>query len=200
MNINFDLKNLLTFFKRTSFRIAFLIGMFVYKFYLLKTTSKIMNNIINIVLIVAIIFVVDDVLEKIINPLKEKYTLKKYKKELKQLSEPQVLILIYHYFNYDKDIIKVNPSSHFNLYEGEYQILVSKSIIFSATSMSSPFNFPFTIQDWAYKEMIRAIDKKEIEIEATKKDYIIRWYSHEFKCNKNELNDMKQSLEDMSWL
>lgn len=200
MNINFDIKNLLAFFKRTTFRIAFMLGIIIYKFWLLETENEVINNVVNIVLVISIIFVLDDILEKIFKPIKLKITLKEYINDLKNLSEPQVLILIYHYFNFEKDKIVVNPTSYFNLHEGEYQILVSKLIIFRAASTASSFNFPFSIQDWAYKEIIRAIDNKEIKINKTKNEYTVKWYKKEYKFNKKELEDMQQTLEDMSWL
>lgn len=200
MNINFDIKNLLAFFKRTTFRIAFMIGIIIYKFWLLETKNEVINNVVNIVLVISIIFVLDDILEKIFKPIKLKITLKDYTNNIKNLSEPQVLILIYHYFDFKKDKIVVNPTSYFNLHEGEYQILVSKLIIFRAASTASSFNFPFSIQDWAYKEIIRAIDNKEIEINKIKNEYTVKWYKKEYKFNKEELDDMQQTLEDMSWL
>lgn len=200
MNINFDIKNLLAFFKRTTFRIAFLMGIIIYKFWLLETENEVINNVVNIVLVISIIFVLDDILEKIFKPIKLKITLKEYINDLKNLSEPQILILIYHYFNFEKDKIVVNPTSYFNLHEGEFQILVSKVIIFRAASTASSFNFPFSIQDWAYKEIIRAIDNKEIKINKSKNEYIVKWYRKEYKFSKEELDDMQQSLEDMSWL
>lgn len=200
MNINFDIKNLLAFFKRTTFRIAFMVGIIIYKFWLLETENEVINNVVNIVLVISIIFVLDDILEKIFKPIKLKITLKEYINDLKNLSEPQILILIYHYFNFEKDKIVVNPTSYFNLHEGEFQILVSKLIIFRAASTASSFNFPFSIQDWAYKEIIRAIDNKEIKINKSKNEYIVKWYRKEYKFSIEELDDMQQSLEDMSWL
>ena len=200
MNINFDIKNLLAFFKRTTFRIAFMVGIIIYKFCQLETKNEIINNVVNIILVISIIFVLDDILEKIFKPIKVRITLNDYIKELKNLSEPQVLILIYHYFNFDEDKLIVNQTSYFNLHEGEYQILVSKLILFRAASTASSFNFPFSIQDWAYKEIIKAIDNKEIEINKLKNEYIVKWYKKEYRFNKEELDDMQQTLEDMSWL
>ena len=59
MNINFDIKNLLAFFKRTTFRIAFMIGIIIYKFWLLETKNEVINNVVNIVLVISIIFVLE---------------------------------------------------------------------------------------------------------------------------------------------
>ena len=200
MNVNFNLKDFLAFFKKTSFRISFLIGMIVYKFYLLETENSIFKNIIDIILVVAIIFVLDDILEKIFNPIKFSKELKKCIEDLKKLTEPQIFILLYHYFDFTNEKIIVNQTSNFNLHEGEYQILASKFIIFRAASTSSSFNFPFSIQDWAYKEIIRAINAKEIEVKKKKYEYIVKWYSYEYRFNKNELEDASQTLSDMSWL
>lgn len=191
MNVNFNLKDFLAYFKKTSFRISFLIGISLYKFWLLDTQNTTINNIVNIIFILAIIFLLDDIIGKIISSFNKKIIVKKYIKELKNVSDPQVLILIAHYFEYNNGKIDINSTSYFSMQEGEYQILKSKLIIFQATSMRSSFNFPFTLQEWAYNELMRAVDKNEISFEETKKEYIIHWYTRKIKCDKKYLNDYK---------
>lgn len=197
MNVNFNLKDFLAYFKKTSFRISFLIGISLYKFWLLDTQNTTIYNIVNIIFVLSIIFLLDDIIEKIINYFNKKTIIKKYVKELKNISDPQVLILISHYFENNKGKIEINPTSYFSLQEGEYQILKSKLIIFQATSMRSSFNFPFTLQEWAYNELIRAVDNNEIFLEETKKEYIIHWYARKLKCNKEYINEYNNKIEYM---
>ena len=185
MNVNFDLKELLLFFKKTSFKIAFLIGISVYKFWLLDTENKIINNLVTIILILSIIFLLDDIIGKIAAYINRKNAIKKRINELKKLSDPQVLILILHYFEFNKDKLEINSTSYFNMHEGEYQILQSKLIIFRASSTSYTINFPFTMQEWAYNELVRAVENDEISFKESKKQYIIKWYSRELTCGKD---------------
>jgi len=193
MNVNFNLKDFLAYFKKTSFRIAFLIGISLYKFWLLDSNNAVINNIVTIIFILAVVFLLDDIIEIIISFFNKKLIVKKYVKELKKISDPQVLILIAHYFEYNKGTIEINSTSYFSLEDGEYQVLKSKLIIFQATNMRSSFNFPFTLQEWAYNELTRAVDDGEIAFEETKKDYIIHWYKREIKCEKELLKEYKDS-------
>lgn len=191
MNVHFNLKDFFAYFKKISFRISFLIGISLYKFWLLNTNNAIIINIVNIVFVLAVIFLLDDILEKIINCINKKTLVKKYIKELKKISDPQVLILMTHYFEYSNGNIDINSTSYFSIEEGEYRILQSKLIIFQATDIRSSFNFPFTLQEWAYNELIRAVDTKEISLEETKKEYIIHWYTRDIKCEKDLVNEYK---------
>lgn len=193
MNVNFNLKDILAYFKKTSFKISFIIGIALYKFWLLDTKNNTIINIVNIIFILAIIFLLDDIIEKIINLINNKRIVNKYVKELKKISDAQVLILIAHYFEYNKGTIEINPTSYFSLEDGEYQVLKSKLIIFQATNMRSSFNFPFKLQEWAYNELTRAVDDGEIAFEETKKDYIIHWYKREIKCEREFLKEYKDS-------
>ena len=59
--------------------------------------------------------------------------------------------------------------------------------------MRSSFNFPFTLQEWAYNELTRAVSAGEIFFEETKKEYIIHWYKRKIKCEKDFLNEYKGS-------
>lgn len=193
MNVNFNLKDVLAYFKKTSFRISFLIGISLYKFWLIDTKNNTILNIVNIIFVLAVIFLLDDIAERIINYINKKRIVKKRVKELKQISDPQVLILIGHYFDYNKGGIGINPTSYFSLQDGEYQVLKSKLIVFQATNMRSSFNFPFTLQEWAYNELTRAVSAGEIFFEETKKEYIIHWYKRKIKCEKDFLNKYKAS-------
>lgn len=193
MNVNFNLKDILAYFKKTSFRISFLIGISLYKFWLLDTKNTTIINIVNIIFVLAVIFLLDDIVEKIINCIDKKRVVKKYIKELKQISDPQVLILIAHYFDYNKGVIDINPTSYFSLQDGEYQVLKSKLIVFQATNMRSSFNFPFTLQEWAYNELTRAVAAGEISFEEIKKEYVIHWYKRKIKCEKDFLNEYRES-------
>lgn len=200
MNINFDLKGFLAFFKKTSFRISFLIGITIYKFWLLDTSNEIINNVVSIVFVLSIIFLLDDVIESIFSLINQKTIVKKYIKELKNISDPQVLILILHYFDYDKGKIEINSTSNFSMTDGEYQVLQSKFIIFRSSTMSYTTSFPFTIQEWAYNELVRAVESKEIEFMETKTQYIIKWYSRELKCDKNDIDDRRDYYDHMDYV
>lgn len=200
MNVNFNLKDFLAYFKKTSFRIAFLIGISLYKFWLLDSNNAVINNIVTIIFILAVVFLLDDIIERIISFFNKKLIVKKYVKELQNISDPQVLILIAHYFENDKNKIDINSTSYFNMKEGEYQILKSKLIIFQATSMSTSFSFPFTLQEWAYNELMRAVDNKEIYFEETKKEYIIHWYGRQIKCEKEYLNDYREYNNELDYM
>ena len=193
MNVNFNLKDVLAYFKKTSFRISFLIGISLYKFWLIDTKNNTILNIVNIIFVLAVIFLLDDIAERIINYINKKRIVKKCVKELKQISDPQVLILIAHYFDYNKGGIDINPTSYFSLQDGEYQVLKSKLIVFQATNMRSSFNFPFTFQEWAYNELTRAVSAVEIFFEETKNEYIIHWYKRKIKCEKDFLNEYRDS-------
>lgn len=193
MNVNFNLKDILVYFKRTSFRISFLIGISLYKFWLLDTKNTIIINIVNIIFVLAVIFLLDDIVERIINCIDKKGGVKKCIKGLKQMSDPQVLILISHYFDYNKGVIDINSTSYFSLQDGEYQVLKSKLIVFQATNMSDSFDFPFTLQEWAYKELTRAVVTGEISFEETENEYIIHWYKRKIKYEKNFLNEYRES-------
>ena len=70
MNVNFNLKDFLAYLKKTSFRISFLIGISLYKFWLLDTQNTTIYNIVNIIFVLSIIFLLDDVIEKIIKESK----------------------------------------------------------------------------------------------------------------------------------
>lgn len=193
MNVNFNLKDILVYFKRTSFRISFLIGISLYKFWLLDTKNTIIINIVNIIFALAVIFLLDDIVERIKNCIDKKIGIKKCIKGLKQMSDPQVLILISHYFDYNKGVIDINSTSYFRLQDGEYQVLKSKLIVFQATNMSDSFDFPFTLQEWAYKELTRAVVTGEISFEETVNEYIIHWYKRKIKYEKNFLNEYRES-------
>lgn len=200
MNVNFNLKDFLAYFKKTSFKIAFLIGISLYKFWLLDSTNVVVNNIVTVIFILAVVFLLDDIFERIIGFFNKKLVIKKYIKELQNISDPQVLILIAHYFENNKNKIDINSTSYFNVKEGEYQILKSKLIIFQATSMSTSFSFPFTLQEWAYNELTRAVDNKEIYFEETKKEYIIHWYDRQIKCDKDYLNDYREYNNELDYM
>ena len=200
MNVNFNLKDFLAYFKKTSFRIAFLIGISLYKFWLLDSNNAVINNIVTIIFILAVVFLLDDIIERIISFFNKKLIVKKHVKELQNISDPQVLILIAHYFENYKNKIDINSTSYFNMKEGEYQILKSKLIIFQATSMSTSFSFPFTLQEWAYNELMRAVDNKEIYFEETKKEYIIHWYGRQIKCDKEYLNDYREYNNELDYM
>ena len=200
MNVNFNLKELLAYFKKTSFRIAFLIGISLYKFWLLDSNNVVVSNIVTMVFILSVVFLLDDIIEKIIGFFNKRLVVKKHIKELQSISDPQVIILIAHYFENTKNKIEINSNSYFNVKEGEYQILKSKQIIFQATSISSSFKFPFTLQEWAYNELTRAVEKKEIYFEERKKDYIIHWYNRQIKCEKEYLNDYKNYNNEFDYM
>lgn len=200
MNVNFDLKGFLAFFKKTSFRISFLIGITIYKFWLLDTSNEIVNNIVSIIFVLSLVFLLDDMIERILSFIKRKTAVKKHIKELKNISDPQVLILVSHYFDYDKSKIEINPTSNFSMTDGEYQILQSKLIIFQASSTSFSPSFPFTIQEWAYNELVRAVESKEIEFKETKTQYVIKWYSRELKCDKDDIDDRRDYYDHMDYV
>lgn len=200
MNVNFNLKDFIDYFRKTSFRIAFLIGISLYKFWLLDSNNAVINNIVTIIFILAVVFLLDDMIETIISFFNKKLIVKKYVKELQNISDSQVLILIAHYFENEKNKIDINSTSYFNMKEGEYQILKSKLIIFQATSMSTSFSFPFTLQEWAYNELMRAVDNKEIYFEETKKEYIIHWYGRQIKCDKEYLYDYSEYNNEIDYM
>ena len=56
MNFNIDLKSILNFFAKFSFKIAFFIGIVIYRFILLDRNSEISITITNILLTISIIF------------------------------------------------------------------------------------------------------------------------------------------------
>lgn len=193
MNVNFNLKDILVYFKRTSFRISFLIGISLYKFWLLDTKKAIIINMVNIIFVLAVTFLLDDIVERIKKCIDKKISIKKCIKELKQISDPQVLILISHYFDYKKGVIDINSISYFSLQDGEYQVLKSKFIVFQAANISNSFDFPFTLREWAYKELTRAVGTDEIFFEESENEYIIHWYKRKIKCEKKFFNEYRES-------
>jgi len=200
LNVNFDLKGFLAFFKKISFRISFLVGITIYKFWLLDTSNEIINNVVSIIFILSLVFLLDDIIEQIILRFKQKTAVKKRVKMLKNISDPQVLILVSHYFDYDKGKIEINPTSNFSMTDGEYQVLQSKYIIFRASTMSYTTSFPFTIQEWAYNELVRAVGNKDIEFRETKTQYVIKWYSRELKCDKDDIDDRREYYDHMDYV
>ncbi len=189
MNVSFNFKDFLLYFKKISFKISFFVGISLYKFVLLNSQSTIINNIVNVIFILSIIFLLDDIIERIIKTVNKKNVLKKYIKELKNLSNSQIDILLAHYFKYNNKNLEVNQTSYFNIQEGEYQILKSKYIIFQAAKVATSFFLPFTLNEWAYNEIVRAIDNHEIYIEELKNDCTIIWYSKSVKCDKEIFNN-----------
>ena len=189
MNVSFNFKDFLLYFKKISFKISFFVGISLYKFVLLNSQSTIINNIVNVIFILSIIFLLDDIIERIIKTVNKKNVLKKYIKELKNLSNSQIDILLAHYFKYNNKNLEVNQTSYFNIQEGEYQILKSKYIIFQAAKVATSFFLPFTLNEWAYNEIVRAIDNHEIYIEELKNDCTIIWYSKRVKCDNEIFNN-----------
>lgn len=187
MNINVNLKDILNFFTRLSFKIAFFIGIFIYKNFILDGSNNTSKIIVNIIFIISIIFLLDDLIDKTIKIFRKKFVLRKYIKGLKELSKPQIEILVSKYLEIKNNTIIIKPTAYFNISKGEYLILKSKFIIFRAASMQNSFNFPFTLQEWAYNELSRAIKNKKIIWNKEGKTNRINWYGKEivFKEKQN---------------
>ena len=181
MNISISLKDILKFFNKLSFKLAFFTGIIIYKFFLLDKSSKIADISINIMLTISIIFLVDDIIERIIKLIKKKYILKKYIRGIKELSEPQIEILVSNYFEIKNNKVIINPTAYFSIEEGEYQILSLKAIIFRASSVQTSFSFPFTLEEWAYKELDKAIQNEQITYVKKKGENIVYWHGKEVK-------------------
>lgn len=179
MNFNMDIKEILHFFTKISFKIAFFVGIFIYKIYFLDKNNYMANLIINILLTISIVLLIDAIIDKIIISIKNKRVLYKYRKNIKNLSEPQIQILVYNYLDIEKGNLIINPTAYFNMEMGEYQILLSKGIIFQASKMQSSWDFPFTLQELAYKELEEAINKKQITYSKQKNKCIVNWYGRE---------------------
>lgn len=173
MNINVSLKDVLKFFTKLSFKIAFFIGIIIYKIFLLDNSNKFENNVVNIILIISIIFLVDDLINRALKTINKKVIISKLKKGLKKLSDPQIEILVSNYLILKNNSIIINPTAYFSLERGEYQILLSKQIIFRSATIQGSLYFPFTIQEWAYNEIDNAIKKKEIVYKKREKKFIL---------------------------
>ena len=189
MNINVSLKDVLKFFTKLSFKIAFFIGIIIYKIFLLDNSNKFENNVVNIILIISIIFLVDDLINRALKTINKKIIISKLKKGLKKLLDPQIEILVSNYLTLKNNSIIINPTAYFSLERGEYQILLSKQIIFRSATIQGSLYFPFTIQEWAYNEIDNAIKKKEIVYKKKGKEIHIKWYGKEIKFTKNVKQD-----------
>lgn len=189
MNVSISLKDILNFFSKLSFKIAFFIGIIIYKFVLLDKTNNTANIIVNIILTLSIIFLIDDVIERIIKLINKKSTIKKYIKEIKELSEPQIAILVSNYFEIKNNNVIIHPTAYFNIEAGEYQVLLSKLIIFQASQMQASFDFPFTLQEWSYKELEKSLQNGDITYMKKGKENIVNWYGKEVKFKEKEQYD-----------
>lgn len=191
MNFSIDFKNILNFFTKFSFKISFFIGIVIYRFILLDRNSEISITITNILLTISVIFLIDEVVNKIFSFFNKKIVTKKYKKELENLSEPQIKIFAENYLIFEKNNIEINPTAYFNIQDGIYQILLSKLIIFQAAKMQQSFEFPFTLQEWAYKEIDAAINNGKIRCREDKKEYVLNWYKKEVHISKSQYREME---------
>ena len=176
MNFNLDLKEILKFFTKISFKIAFFIGIFIYKKCFTDQDNQIANKVVNILLIIAIIFLVDCIIDIIISCIKNEKVILDYKKSIKTLSKPQIELLVAKYFDIEEEEIIINPTAYFDIEAGQFQILLSKGIIFQASPIQGAFCFPFSLQDRAYKELENAINKKRIVCRKQDNKYSVCWY------------------------
>ena len=186
MNFNLNLKDILNFFTKISFKIAFFIGVFIYKIFFLDKNNGVANIVINILFTISIIFLVDAVIEKIIKFTKNKKVLYNYKRNIRKLSEPQIQLLVSNYLDIEKENVIINPIAYFNLQRGQFQILLSKGIIFQAASMQTSLCFPFSLQELAYNELEKAIHKKKITYSKHEDKCIVNWYGRKISFKMQE--------------
>ena len=187
MSVNIELKELLKFFQKTSFRIAFLFGAILFKILTINYSNDVFKIIADILLVLASIFLVDDLFSRLGFFISKKVKHQKIKRIVHSLNKSQVLVLIGHFFDVSGDDIKINQTGYFELAGGLYNELTSAGLIIQANA-GTQINYPFMMLAWVYDDLNDALKNKNIEIRFKNNKTEVKWYENNYTYTKSELN------------
>lgn len=187
MSVSIELKEILKFFQKTSFRIAFLFGTILFKILTANYSNDVFRMIADVLLVLASIFLADDFFSRLGFFVSRTIKHKKIKHAIRSLNKSQVLVLIGHFFDFSNDTIRINQTGYFEFAGGLYNELTSAGLIIQAAA-GTQVNFPFMMLAWAYDDLSDALKNKNIEIKFKNNKTEVKWFKHNYTYAKSELN------------